>query len=131
MSYDTSGRRSFFKYAAPDTVLAILKNQTVRYSSPLLFNDPFDVQSGLHFESDLDSLHDRVLERLFELATVPSIPVVDQDDPWGKLVLMVRKHFPTHGFPTERWHGESAELFGQLVSEIKTTQRKSTRCRCR
>lgn len=124
MTSNAPGRRSFFKYAAPDAVLAILKNQTVRYSSPLIFNDPFDFQSGLHFEFDLDSLHGKVLERLSELAAAPGVPIIDKDDPWGKLILLVRQYFPTHGFPNDRWRRESAELFAQLVSEIRTTQGK-------
>ena len=116
-------KRSFFKYAAPDTVVAILKNQTVRYSSPLSFNDPFDFQSGLHFDFDLDSLHWKVLDRLFELAVAPTEPIVDKDDLWGKLVLLVRQYYPTHGFPPEGWEQKSAEFFAQFTNEIRATQK--------
>ena len=111
-------KSSFFKYAAPDTVIAILKNQTIRYSSPLSFNDPFDFQSGLYLDFDLDSLHGKVLDRLFELAAAPTEPIVDKDDPWGKLVLLVRQYYPTHGFPREQCEQGSAELFAQLTNEI-------------
>jgi hypothetical protein len=77
----TPGERSFFKYAAPDTVLAILNSQMVRYSSPGSFNDPFDVQSGLHFDFDLTTLHGKVLDRLLEFATQATEPQVDAADP--------------------------------------------------
>jgi hypothetical protein len=117
------GKRSFFKYAAPDTVLAILETQKVRYSSPLSFNDPFDVQSGLHFDFDLDTLHDQILDRINELAAQPAEPQVDTEDPWGKLVLLVRQHYTTHGFPRQGWKEKTAELFAWLVNEIRTTQR--------
>src|SRR5262245_13045540 len=97
------GERSFFKYATADTVLAILRSGVVRYSSPLTFNDPFDVQSGLHFDFDLSTLHGRLLDRLEQLATQAPEPKVDASDPWGKLVLLIRGHFAVSGFPRRRW----------------------------
>ena len=118
------GKRSFFKYASPDTVLAVLKNRTVRYSSPLTFNDPFDIQVGLHFEFDLNALHERILDRLRELAVAPTEPRVDATDPWGQLVLAARQHYPKHGFPHDRWRTMTSEVFGWLTDEIKTTQRQ-------
>jgi len=124
MPTEGPGKRSFFKYAAPDTVLAFLKNRTVRYSSPLTFNDPFDVQVGLHFDFDLNALHRKVLDRLCELATAPTEPQVETTDPWGQLVLLVRQHYPAHGFPHDRWETMTAEVFGWLVNEIQTTQRQ-------
>ena len=33
----------FYKYTTADTAIAVLKTQTLRWSSPLTFNDPFDV----------------------------------------------------------------------------------------
>jgi hypothetical protein len=124
MATEGPGKRSFFKYAAPDTVLVILRNKTVRYSSPLTFNDPFDIQVGLHFDFDVDDLHHKVLNRLYELATAPTAPQVDTNDPWGQLVLLAREHYPTHGFPRGKWETMTAELFAWLVNEFKTTQRQ-------
>lgn len=40
-------RSSFFKYMTVDTGIAVLKNRTLRWSSPILFNDPFDVPREL------------------------------------------------------------------------------------
>lgn len=42
-------RSSFFKYMSGDTVRSVLTNRTLRWSSPLLFNDPFDVPRELSF----------------------------------------------------------------------------------
>jgi len=33
-------RRFFYKYVTAETALTILQNQTLKYSSPVLFNDP-------------------------------------------------------------------------------------------
>lgn len=118
------GHRHFFKYAAPDTALAVLKSKSVRYSSPLRFNDPFDVQSGLHFDFDVSDLHRIVLDKLAELAAAPTEPRVDTEDPWGQLVMLCRKYYPTHGFPKDRWLEKSAPSFAQLLNEIRDTQEK-------
>lgn len=58
------GKKSFYKYMAPDTAIAVFAHRTFRYSSPLLFNDPFDIQSGLHFDFDVDDIHLKILNRL-------------------------------------------------------------------
>ena len=58
------GRDRFFKYASGSTAVKILESAAVRYSSPLLFNDPFDVQSGLHFDFDIESLPEKILARI-------------------------------------------------------------------
>jgi len=56
------GKRSFYKYMAPETALAVFTNKTFRYNSPLLFNDPFDIQSGLHYEFDVENIHLKILD---------------------------------------------------------------------
>jgi hypothetical protein len=118
------GKRPFYKYSSPDTGLAILRSKKVRYSSPLSFNDPFDVQSGLHFEFDLGTLHAKVLDRMHQLAAGPEEPAVDPEDIWGKVVLAARAHYPTHGFPRERWEHMWRESFGRLTEFIADTQEK-------
>jgi len=94
----------------------------VRYSSPLTFNDPFDLQSGLHFDFDIDALHVKILDKLEELAAASEEPLVDKNNHWGKVVIAVREKYPTHGFPRERWMQITAPVFAELVREIKSTQ---------
>lgn len=116
------GKRSFFKYASPNTALAILKSRMVRYSSPLLFNDPFDVQSGLHFDFDISSFHEKIIDKLEEYATAPNMPPVDESDPWGKVVKIIRENYPTYGFPREKFNNIAGELIKQLVDLIELTR---------
>lgn len=118
------GKRPFYKYSSPTTAIAILQSKNVRYSSPLLFNDPFDIQSGLHLEFDLRTLHGKVLDRLHQLASAPSEPEVDHEDVWGKIVLTARAHYLTHGFPRERWGQMSRVPFNHLTEVIADTQKK-------
>jgi hypothetical protein len=115
-------RRAFYKYATPATTLAVLKSRTVRYSSPLAFNDPFDIQSGLHFEFDLNSLHSKVLDRIQELASGPEEPPVDSGDVWGKIVLAARKYYPQHGFPRDQWKQITDASFRELLMVIEQTR---------
>ena len=42
-------RESFFKYMSADTAIKVLANRSLRWSSPVLFNDPFDVPKELSF----------------------------------------------------------------------------------
>lgn len=110
-----------------ETALAVLQSRTVRYSSPLSFNDPFDIQAGLHFEFDINSLHDKVLDRIEALASGAKEPSVDTENVWGKIVLSAREHFGTHGFPRARWKEMTKNLFGELTQLIQETQREFQR----
>lgn len=118
------GKRSFFKYANPSTVLAILKTKRVRYSSPLVFNDPFDLQSGLHFDFDISTLQEKVLDKLKEFASATEPPVVDEADPWGKIIKTVREAYPAHGFPREKFRLLTQNLFPLLSKTFEVTRTK-------
>lgn len=43
----THSREKFFKYMDADRALTVLRNRTLRWSSPIHFNDPFDVPREL------------------------------------------------------------------------------------
>lgn len=103
MKHREPGKRSFFKYTTPDTAIKILDSKTVKYSSPLFFNDPFDVQSGLHLNFDLNFLPGHTLDRIFELITSDKAPSLDATEPLCKLILLARKKYGHEGFDRERW----------------------------
>lgn len=118
------GKRAFYKYLTPETTLNVLRSQSVRYNSPLSFNDPFDVQSGLHFEFDLARLHAKVVDRIHAFAAATSVPDVDSGDVWGQLVLKAREYYPTHGFNRERWIKLTAPSFANICEVIRDTQER-------
>jgi hypothetical protein len=64
-------RQSFFKYMSADTALKVLKNQSLRWSSPVLFNDPFDVPRELSFGITTDQLVQASGQRLIDLFNQP------------------------------------------------------------
>lgn len=115
MNITNPNARKFFKYSSPETALAVLQNKTFRYNSPLNFNDPFDLQSGLHFNFDINSLYLKVLDRLEQLITTTEAPLFDENDPGGKIILLARKNFSAKDFPRKRWEQLFKEPIYQLV----------------
>lgn len=57
-NYPAHDRSRFYKYVSAETAKIVLETKQVRYSSPLVFNDPFDVQTGLPARSGLPSRSD-------------------------------------------------------------------------
>lgn len=49
-------KQYFYKYVSAETALLILQNKKVKYSSPLTFNDPFDVQTKMNYNFKLKDL---------------------------------------------------------------------------
>lgn len=127
LSYPRHGREQFFKYTSATTAIKILEAGAVRYSSPLLFNDPFDVQSGLHFDFDIGSLPDRLFKRIEDLVASPTRPNLSEHDPWGQAVLSMWDRRITHGFPSERLWQVCEPLLGELRDEIADLQTKYQR----
>jgi hypothetical protein len=54
----------FYKYFTPSTAKAVLTNRTLRWSSPLIFNDPFDVPRNLSFDFTARELQEALAEDL-------------------------------------------------------------------
>lgn len=57
----------FFKYVEPETAKIILKNQTLRWSAPSRFNDPFDVQFDLHVQYDRAKIVEEALDEMWAI----------------------------------------------------------------
>jgi len=63
----THDNEYFYKYVSAGTAKAILRNRSVRWSSPLLFNDPFDIQFDLQIPFTQDEHHDAMLQKYIEV----------------------------------------------------------------
>jgi len=122
MNSHSAGKRSFFKYVSPKSALAILNSKTFRYSSPLTFNDPFDVQAGIHLEFDLEKLPSKILDRIENLAAADEEPNVDPMNPWGIIVKVARENYRTSGFPRARWKLITTNAFIGLLDVIRDQQ---------
>ena len=60
----THDREYFYKYVSAETAKAILTTEKVRWSSPRLFNDPFDVQFDLQFPFTEEKYVDAVVKKM-------------------------------------------------------------------
>lgn len=116
------GRRPFYKYVAPATAMAILQNQSIRYSSPLLFNDPFDHQAGLHLDFDLAQFPRKVVSKLEHLARNPQIPVRPRSDAMVRVIEFMRAKFKTHGFPRDAFLKEALPAIAEGSRVVEATR---------
>jgi hypothetical protein len=91
----------FYKYTSAETATAILESSTFRYSSPLLFNDPFDVQTGLHFDFDVTQLPEKVWGRIEQLVLQQERPLFSESSYMGQSITLMWDKKSTHGFPRE------------------------------
>ena len=57
--------RLFYKYTTRETARIVLGNGTLRWSTPALFNDPYDVQFDLHVDADRGEVRARGLDKLW------------------------------------------------------------------
>ena len=64
-------RQSFFKYMSADTARKVLTNRSLRWSSPVLFNDPFDVPRELSFGITPEELVQASVRRMVQLIESP------------------------------------------------------------
>lgn len=99
-------RKSFIKYMSAETAIKVLESSSLRWSSPLLFNDPFDVPRELSFGITADELHlaaERTLTRL--ILSPPSD--TSGFDPRLRMILDIVKN------------GVSEELKSKMVASIR------------
>ena len=80
-------RAHFYKYTSAETAKIIVCNRTLRWSSPILFNDPFDITQQLRLQFDTDSLKKAVTDRF--AALIETGAPEDTKNPAIKALLML------------------------------------------
>ncbi len=70
-------RVSFYKYMSSNTAKAVLENSTLRWSSPTLFNDPFDVPREMSFGIAPKEITEALSDRIIKLIESPPAHTVD------------------------------------------------------
>jgi hypothetical protein len=64
-----------FKYTTTDAAASILSNQSLRWRSPVAFNDPFDLKNYFHVAFSWNDLRQEVLRRWREMIRSPIAPI--------------------------------------------------------
>jgi hypothetical protein len=115
----------FFKYATASTTIKILTTSTVRYSSPRLFNDPFDLQTGMPFRFDLNVLPERLFARIEALVLADSVPAfLDAESEWSRAILTMRAKRPSHGFPRDALQDAFLPVFASMKDNFIAEHRR-------
>lgn len=81
-----------FKFMTAETAKVVLENQTLRWSTPRMFNDPFDVQFDLRIEVDKVEVRRLALQKLWDdhYGPAPAPP----GNPFGHMIQAFRGRFP-------------------------------------
>jgi len=82
--YPEHDQEYFFKFTEVSTAKLILESQEFRYSSPLTFNDPFDLQTDLYFDFDISDFPERVVNELHSVVTGKRQVDLSGDGDWVK-----------------------------------------------
>ena len=99
--YPKHDRKHFFKYTSAKTAKLILQNKTLKYSSPLLFNDPFDVQTEIFFDFKIDTLPELILQKIEEIVLERKTVNLNEDDEWAKAILLLKDKVKQYGYSKE------------------------------
>jgi len=96
--YPTHNKSHFFKYLSAKTALLVLQTKTFRYSSPLKFNDPFDVQTELLFDFDKRDFPDIVFNEIEKIVLGKRKVKLNLDDEWGQAVSLLKAKVKEYGY---------------------------------
>ena len=122
-------RDSFFKYVSAATALLILQRCTLRWSSPILFNDPFDVPRELSFGISSADIVRACSRRMASLIEEPPEDTSDLEPKVRLIVETVKRGITSElraqllaGLEdlseTHRPPGESMEEFRKMWREL-------------
>lgn len=87
-------RQSFFKYMPLDTAKIVLENTTLRWSSPVIFNDPFDVPRELFPEATEHQIAQALSQKLYSELTNPRDNFDGVNASLAGVVQHVKKMYP-------------------------------------
>ncbi len=109
----------FFKYMSSGVVPLVLQNRTLRWSTPGLLNDPFDMQFDLHVEVDREKLRALTLRKHWDAWYGPSY-VPHPDSKMGKFISSNRHRAPklSREAFAEKFHNMSDNSLDNLISHL-------------
>jgi hypothetical protein len=70
-----------FKYTCADIAETIIRNRTLRWKAPELFNDPFEFKNPFQFGFEWEDLERPLLDEMTRLITQPEPPELLEDGP--------------------------------------------------
>jgi hypothetical protein len=92
MASDEHPKANLYKYVSPETGRIVLKNRTLRWSTPPVLNDPFDMQFAFQLRVDRTSVKDAALWKLYDAYYGPK-PTGSRNK-LGQVIETFRGKFP-------------------------------------
>ena len=81
----------FYKYMSPESAISSLENGTMRWSSPKLFNDPFDFPVSMDFMFSGEEIANALTDELVKMAYGPEEPTGDLNNLSLQVTLLNRR----------------------------------------
>jgi hypothetical protein len=110
-------REYFFKYTDIQTAGAILETQRLRYSSPLSFNDPFDIQNEVTPNFNLNDFPEATM-MVIEQYVKNDLPIPNPEYGFSKTILIMREKSKTQGYKKAEIEAITYPLLGYLLREV-------------
>ncbi len=86
---------TFFKYMTAEIAKIVLVSHILRWSSPLLFNDPFDVQRDFNLGFEPEELKEPLVNEIMNLVSAKQIPDVSSEPRAERLIKCLRREADT------------------------------------
>lgn len=122
----THDKESFYKYMSAHTAKIVLEKQTLRWSSPVLFNDPFDVPRELVPEYTELDIGSSIVLKLVALLEMPEYDISHINPKVKEGVRFLRDLFP-EGLPKELLEKMRAEKNNPPIGPNAQTQLQELR----
>jgi hypothetical protein len=90
----THDRQSFYKYLTATTARKVLSSRALRWSSPTLFNDPFDVPRELSFGLAPGQILEACVQRMTEYIEQPPADTTELEPKVRLIVEAVKRGIP-------------------------------------
>lgn len=111
----------FYKYASPQAALAILRNRSLQWSAPELFNDPFDVQFDMHVEPFEEQLIDTCVDLMIDIYLGKEAPSLR--NPMGWTLDVLRKTLGT--IPLQDFRSRIRPVVAEQYEKFESTLEKT------
>jgi len=129
--YSPHNQAHFFKYTSVPTAKKILSSKKFRYSSPLLFNDPFDTQTELLLDYEVDSFPLKLFDEIEKLALSDTKIEYQADSPWRQSIELLRYQIINEGKINPELKESLLLSFNRLIDPFEETRKEYNKKWCK
>jgi hypothetical protein len=123
-TYPLHNQPYFYKYTSINTAKKILIGRKFRYSSPLLFNDPFDTQTELLFDYEIDSFPLKLFDEIEKLASSGTKIEFQEKSLWRQSIELLRYQIINEGKLNLELKNSLLLEFSKLIPVFEETRKE-------